>query len=141
MDLIHSSMQTTIFNQLLIYSPLIATICTPFSKAHRNTSRPIRPKPLIPIFTSDEVMFVWRMWTTTSVNFDCNADVDETETIRVLFFFSSDPFFFFSPWLMDLFYSDFFDQWKFERTSPLVLGTSKWYNCSLFMSKFDQFFQ
>ena len=35
------------------HSPLTPTTWTPFSKAQRKTRRPIRPKPLIPIFTSD----------------------------------------------------------------------------------------
>lgn len=33
--------------------PLTPTTFNPFSRAHRNTKRPIRPKPLIPILTSE----------------------------------------------------------------------------------------
>lgn len=60
------------FEYVCSYLPLIATTCAPFSKAHRKTSRPIRPKPLIPIFTSDEAaMFtiLLRMRTMSTMNF------------------------------------------------------------------------
>ncbi len=63
---------------------MTATTWTPFSNAHRNTRRPIRPKPLIPILTSDVAMFIW--WIRKrKMSKRCNNNqyvrTDETELI------------------------------------------------------------
>ena len=87
MDLI--DIYESMIQSIVVDSPLIATTCTPFSRAHRNTSRPIRPKPLMPTFTSDEAMFVlFCVW----MNFNCvkrmsDVDVDCRDRNSSVFFF------------------------------------------------------
>lgn len=67
-------------NRSILYIPLMPTTLTPCSSAHRKTSRPIRPNPLIPILTSDEDMFTTKK--TSSLDYSVREEKKKRDTNR-----------------------------------------------------------